>query len=133
MIGGRLDIDQRASDALDKADLREAYERGRRDERAARKRHPLLMTVTFLLALVGVALLVVAAAQGSFMRAGGLVDRQLSVAADRAQPAVDEAASNAGQSLRDIAAELSRRGILTKEGNARWTHTAVARILDRAA
>ena len=39
----------------------------------------------------------------------------------------------AGQSLRDIAAELTRRGILTKEGNARWTHTSVARILDRAA
>ena len=109
MIGGRLDMDQRASDALDKADLREAYERGRRDERAARKRHPLAMTVTFLLALVGVALLAIAAAQGSFMRGGGLVDRQLSVAADRAQPAVDEAASNAGQSLRDAGAAVRAR------------------------
>ena len=39
----------------------------------------------------------------------------------------------AGQSLRDIAAELTGRGILTKENNARWTHTAVARILERAA
>lgn len=38
-----------------------------------------------------------------------------------------------GESLRDIAAELTRRGILTKESNTRWTHTAVARILDRAA
>jgi hypothetical protein len=109
MIGGRLDKDQRASDALDKADLREAYERGRRDERAGRKRHPLLMTVTFLLALVGVVLLAMAAAQGSFGRAGGVVDRQLSVAADRAQPAVDEAAANAGQGLRDAGAAAKAR------------------------
>jgi hypothetical protein len=109
MIAGRLDKDQRASDALDKADLREAYERGRKDERAARKRHPLLLTVTFLLALVGVVLLAMAAAQGSFMRAGGVVDRQLSVAADRAAPAIDEAASNAGQSLRDAGAAAKAR------------------------
>ncbi|HKR89566.1 MAG TPA: hypothetical protein VJS38_15440 [Phenylobacterium sp.] len=109
MIGGRVDKDQRASDALDKADLREAYERGRRDERAGRRRHPLLMTVTFLLALVGVVLLAMAAVQGSFMRAGGVVDRQLNVAADRAQPAVNEAASTAGQSLRDAGAAARAR------------------------
>lgn len=109
MIGGRVDKDLRASDALDKADLREAYERGRRDERAARKRHPLAMTVTFLLALVGVALLAMAALNGSFTRAGGVVDQQLNVAADRAAPAVNQAASNAGQSLRDAGAAAKAR------------------------
>lgn len=101
MIGGRLDKGERAPDALDKADLREAYERGRSDERARHKRHPLLMTLTFLLALVGVVLLALAAANGSFRRAGGVVDQQLNVAADRAAPAVGEAASDAGQSLRE--------------------------------
>jgi hypothetical protein len=106
MIGGRLDKDDKAPDALDKADLREAYERGRRDERAARKRHPLLMTVTFALALVGAALLALAAVNGSFMRAGGVVDEKLNVAADRAGPAVNEAASNAGQSLRDAGGQV---------------------------
>ena len=106
MIGGRLDTDERAPDAL-KADLREAYERGRRDERAARKRHPLLMTVTFVLALVGVALLVLAAVNGSFTGAGGVVDEKLNIAANRAGPALGEAASNAGQSLRD-AGEAAR-------------------------
>lgn len=40
---------------------------------------------------------------------------------------------DAGQTLRDIAAELSRRGVLTKEGNGQWTHQAVARIFKRAA
>ena len=37
----------------------------------------------------------------------------------------------AGQSLREIAAELTRSGIKTKEGNATWKHTTVARILQR--
>ena len=36
-----------------------------------------------------------------------------------------------GVTLRKIAAELGRRGVQTKEGNSNWTHTAVARILDR--
>lgn len=101
MIGGRLKEHERAPDALDKADLREAYERGRRDERAARRRHPLLMTVTCLLALVGVAILALAALNGSFAAGGGVVDDKLNIAADHAGPALSQAASNAGQSLRD--------------------------------
>lgn len=39
----------------------------------------------------------------------------------------------AGQSLRQIAAELTQRGIPTKEGKAKWTHTAVSRIVSRQA
>lgn len=101
MIGGRLDTDDRATDALDKADLRAAYERGRRDERAARKRHPFLMTIIFVMALVGVVMLGMAAANGSFMRAGRVLDEQLNVAADQAAPAVNQAASAAGENLRD--------------------------------
>ena len=101
MIGGRLDKNEKAVDALDKTDLREAYERGRRDERAARKRHPFMMTVTVVLALVGAILLAIAAATGSFTRAGGVVDAQLDIAADRAAPAVGQAASSAGQNLRE--------------------------------
>ena len=38
-----------------------------------------------------------------------------------------------GESLRKIAAELTRRGIRTKEGNDTWTHTAVNRIIKRVA
>jgi hypothetical protein len=109
MIGGRLEKDARAPDALDKADLREAYERGRADERGRRKRHPLLMTLTIALAVVGVVLLAMAAVNGSFGRAGGVVDQQLNVAADRAGPAVDQAASNAGQSLRDAGQSAKAR------------------------
>jgi DNA invertase Pin-like site-specific DNA recombinase len=39
---------------------------------------------------------------------------------------------SAGHTLRSVAAELSQRGIPTKEGGT-WTHTAVSRILQRAA
>lgn len=101
MIGGRLERHDRTPDSVERTDLREAYEHGRSDERARRKRHPMLMTVTFLLALVGVVLLAVAAVNGSFSQGGGAVDQQLNVAADRAAPVVKEAASNAGQTLRD--------------------------------
>jgi hypothetical protein len=100
MIGGRLDKNDRTPDALDKADLREAYERGRRDERAGRKRRPLVMGATFLLALVGLVLLAIAAVTGSFTRAGGVVDQQLNLAADHAAPAVRQAAGEAGRNLR---------------------------------
>jgi len=38
-----------------------------------------------------------------------------------------------GESLREIAAELNRRGIQTKSGANEWIHTSVSRILQRAA
>lgn len=38
-----------------------------------------------------------------------------------------------GYSLRAIADELTHRGIITKKGNTVWGHTAIKRILDRAA
>lgn len=83
-----------------KSDLREAYERGRRDERATRKRHPIAMTVTVVAAAVGLVVMGLAAVNGSFSRAGGVVDQNLTVAADRAEPVVRDAAADAGQSLR---------------------------------
>ncbi len=51
------------------------------------------------------------------------------------QAAIGEAAElrRQGRTLRQIAAELTARMIPTKEGNAVWTHTAVNRILTRAA
>ncbi|WP_331536439.1 hypothetical protein [Phenylobacterium sp.] len=87
--------------ADDGADIQAAYERGRQDERAARRRHPLLMTLTFIIALAGLAILVVAAYEGSFARGGVVVDRNLNIAADRAEPVVRGAAADAGQAVKD--------------------------------
>ena len=38
-----------------------------------------------------------------------------------------------GQSLRDIAAELTASGLPTKEGHTQWTHSTIRGILGRAA
>ena len=106
MVGDRLDDEHRraVSDAhAVGADLREAYERGRRDERASRRRHPIGMTVTMLLAVVGVVLLVMAGAYGSFGDAGAAVDRNLQVAVNRAGPAVSQAANDAQSRVADAA------------------------------
>ena len=110
MVGARLDTDDRTAalsraEQLDvkeaQADVREAYERGRRDERASRKRHPILMTLTFIAAICGVVLLALAAVNGSFTRGGDVADQNLQAAVNKAEPQVRGAASQAGQSLRD--------------------------------
>ena len=87
----------------DRLDLREAYDRGRRDERASRKRHPVFMTLMFLAAAVGMVFIVLAATNGSFGRAGNVVDQNLTVAADRAEPVVRDAAGDAGRAVQDAA------------------------------
>ena len=38
---------------------------------------------------------------------------------------------DAGQTLREIAAELTARGIPTKDGGHQWAHSAIARIIGR--
>jgi hypothetical protein len=98
MVGGRLDDDAKSAsipeaDAL-KADLRQAYERGRMDERARRPRHPVLMTLTVLCAVVGLVVLVLAGVNGSFQGGGAAVDHGLARAGDQ----VGHAASGAGTS-----------------------------------
>jgi hypothetical protein len=101
MSGARLDSDDRLGDrpgdrladrtaALSRAeqldakeiqaDVREAYERGRKDERASRRRHPVFMTLLFAAALCGVALLGLAAVNGSFRAGGSVADQTLSAA-----------------------------------------------------
>ena len=90
------------ADGLADDELRAAYERGRRDERKARKRHPVLMALTVVVAALGVVLLGLAAKEGSFARSGQVVDQSLTVAADRAEPAARDAAADAGQSLREV-------------------------------
>ena len=109
MVTARLDRDTAGPEDLAKADLREAYERGRRDERASRRRHPVAMTLTVVAALVGVVLLALAAVNGSFSRAGGVVDENLNSAVTKAEPQVRDAAAQAGQSLRDAGQSVRQK------------------------
>jgi hypothetical protein len=105
MNDDRLEEDRRVATADARAvavDLREAYERGRRDERASRRRHPIGMTLTFVAAAVGLVLLVLAAVNGSFGRGGEVVDHNLAVAMNRSPaPAVTPAAAPAAQTTPD--------------------------------
>jgi hypothetical protein len=119
MVGARLDprLDTQGLDPADRtaslvraeqldiqevqADVREAYERGRKDERASRRRHPVFMTLTFAAAACGVALLALAAINGSFAGGGSVADQNLNAAVHRAEPQVRDAASQAGETLRD--------------------------------
>jgi hypothetical protein len=93
---------------LDRLDLREAYDRGRRDERASRKRHPVLMTLMFLAAAVGLALIVLAAVNGSFGGAGQVMDQNLTTAADKAEPIVRDAAGDANRAVQNATSSSDR-------------------------
>lgn len=109
MAAASLDREAMGADELTRADLREAYERGRSDERASRRRHPVAMTLTVVAALVGVVLLGLAAVNGSFSRAGGVVDENLNTAVTNAEPQVRGAAAQAGQSLRDAGESVRQK------------------------
>ncbi|WP_394761908.1 hypothetical protein [Phenylobacterium sp.] len=67
------------------ADVREAYQRGRKDERARRRRHPIGMTLLFVAAACGAALLGLAAINGSFSAGGSVADQSLQDAGKAAQ------------------------------------------------
>ncbi|WP_269715212.1 hypothetical protein [Caulobacter sp. NIBR2454] len=58
--------------------VREAYERGRKDERSRRRDSPLLVCLVVLLALAGAVALTTAATHGgSFAEGGAAIDRAL--------------------------------------------------------
>jgi len=84
------------------ADVRRAYERGRRDERARRKGRPFLSLVVFLVALLGVGMMYLAAHEGSFARGGQVVDHKIAAAADRARLASQDAMSAAQTAKQDV-------------------------------
>lgn len=75
------------------AEIRAAYERGRRDERARHRRSPLMAMTVGSAALVGGAVLALAALEGSFANGGAVMDKQVSKAAQQAGEALHEATS----------------------------------------
>jgi hypothetical protein len=114
MVDARIDTSDRTAalsraEELDlkevQADVRDAYERGRKDERASRRRHPVFMTLLFVAAICGAALLTLAAVNGSFAGGGTVADQNLKAAVVKAEPKVRDAANQAGQSLRDAGTE----------------------------
>ena len=86
----------------DRADpaQKEAYERGRRDERARRRKSPFLVIGLVLVAAIGGVSLVLAAREGSFRDGGAMMDAGVTKAAKEAGPALQRAADEAGEGLR---------------------------------
>lgn len=91
------------------AELQEAYRRGRRDERARRRRSPLAMLAVSLTALAGAGILAVSAWQGSFTQGGAMVDAQIATAADTAEPRIQAAAEDARSALRQASQDAKTK------------------------
>jgi hypothetical protein len=91
------------------SELQQAYHRGRRDERARRRRSPLAMLVVSLTALAGAGMLAVSAWQGSFTQGGAMVDHQITTAADQAEPHIQAAAQDARSALREAGQEAKTK------------------------
>jgi hypothetical protein len=79
------------------ADVRAAFEKGKREGQLAERRrhhsHPILAAVVGLAALIGAGALALSAHEGSFSGGGQVVDRNLSAAAFQAGQAVQNAGS----------------------------------------
>jgi hypothetical protein len=74
------------------AELRAAYERGRKEERARHRRSPVLVLGLVAVALIGGTSLVLAAREGSFREGGALIDAGVSTAAREAVPTIRKGA-----------------------------------------
>lgn len=74
------------------AELRAAYERGRKEERARHRRSPFLVMGLVAVALIGGTSLVLAAKEGSFRDGGALMDAGVSTAAREAVPTIRKGA-----------------------------------------
>ena len=85
--------------------LRQAYEQGRREERARHRGHPLIAFVVFLVALVGAGMMYLAAREGSFSRGGEVVDQKLASAAGKA----GAAGQNASTAVADAGSNLQQQ------------------------
>ena len=82
--------------------VRQAYDRGRRDERARRpRRHsaPFFTFIVLVAALVGVGAIYLGVSQGSFGRGGQVVDQKLAGVAQPATQATRSAADRAADAL----------------------------------
>ena len=84
------------------ADVRAAYDKGRRDERSRRKSHPFLALIVVAVAVVGAIMIFLAMREGSFSGAGQVADQQLAVAQAEAPGVIANASQKAGEVARDV-------------------------------
>jgi hypothetical protein len=110
--GGERVVHQPVVDpAITKEVRRDAYERGRQDERSRHKRNPLL---TLLIAIAAIFGLVVIGLYiyngGSFTETGRDLDAVTARGAQEAREAGAEVADEAGEGLQDVGRRVEREG-----------------------
>ena len=91
---------------------REAYDRGRRDERARRpRRHgsPLLTFLVLAAAACGVGAIYLGVHEGSFGRGGQVVDQKLDSVTQPATQATRDAANRAGDALQNAGQRIKQQ------------------------
>jgi hypothetical protein len=100
-----------ADPAITKEIRRDAYERGRQDERSRHKSHPFLMLLLLIAALFGAAVLGLYIYKGgSFTRAGQTLDSVTARGAEQAREAGAEVADEAGEGLQDVGRRVEQEG-----------------------
>ena len=87
-------------------DVKRAYDLGRKDERDRHHGHPVLGLIIAAAAVIGCGALYLGLHEGSFSRAGQVVDEHLAVAADHSQAASQAAA----QTVADAGAAAQQAG-----------------------
>jgi hypothetical protein len=93
-----------------KAKVREAYDRGRIEERRRHRGSPLLTLLLVVVAAVGAVTLYYAFRQGSFMGGGAAIDTKIAQVSSEAAPAVQTAAEKAGALAQVAGQKLQSKG-----------------------
>jgi hypothetical protein len=99
-------VDARVAEQIRK----DAYKAGVADEKARHKRNPLLTILIALLAVLGVAVVVLAVTRGSFTGAGRTLDAATQDVAEDAREVGREVADETGEGLQDAGRTIEERG-----------------------
>ncbi len=105
---GRSDERRRAeadgvSRTAPRADIADAYERGRREARSRRRGSPLLTLIILLLVLVGAGIIYLTVRQGSVSGAGQVVDQSVQAPVREAADRIGNGLQNAGETVKQRA------------------------------
>lgn len=95
---------------LTKEVRRDAYERGRADERSRHKRNPLLTFLIVLAAAIGLVVTFLAVREGGFSGAGQVIDQEAQEAREAAARAGAEVADEGGEAMQDAGRRVEERG-----------------------
>jgi len=101
-----------------KAKVREAYDRGRLEERRRHQGSPMLTLLLFIVAAVGAVTLYYSFRQGSFMGGGAAIDNRIAQVGSNAAPALQSAAEKAGALAKTAGQELRSQGRAVQQSAA---------------